>query len=286
MDLSFFPKRIFDALNLCELDELCEIRLRIGYPIILFYKGKKSYLSQSGATYFRNELIIAEKNDVEEIIRNVIEYSTYAFNEKIKKGFLTTKSGIRIGLAGECVFENGKIVTIKNFSSLNVRIPHEILGSAEGILPFLIDSESVYNTLIISPPFFGKTTVLKDIARNLDKSDLGAILLIDERGEFVEISGENIDKISFCDKNYAFEYSIRSLAPKIIITDELGCQSDWTCVLNAVSCGVKIVASCHSDSVESVTKKCWFNKNVFERYVVLADKNSAHKIYDGDFNLL
>ena len=98
--------------------------------------------------------------------------------------------------------------------------------------------------------------------------------------------GENIDKISFCDKNYAFEYSIRSLAPKIIITDELGCQSDWTCVLNAVSCGVKIIASCHSDSVESVTKKCWFNKNVFERYVVLADKNSAHKIYDGDFNLL
>ena len=286
MDLSFLPKKIFTALNLCDLDKLCEVRLRVGFPVILFLEGKKNYLGDNGVSIYADKSIIIEQSDIDEIIRNVTEYSIYAFNEKIKKGFLTTKGGVRIGLAGECVFENGKIITIKNFTSLNIRIPHEVLGCASGILPYLLKGERVFNALIISPPFFGKTTVLKDIVRNLDEKGFLDILLVDERGEFCDIKGENIDKISFCDKNYAFEYAIRSLAPKIIVTDELVGQADWDNVFNAVSCGVKVIASCHSDSVENVIKKECFLKGVFERYVVLSDKKSTYKIYDGDFNEL
>jgi stage III sporulation protein AA len=153
MDLSFLPKRIFTAISLCDLDKLCELRLRVGFPIILFLDGKKNYLCKNGLTFFENKVIIVEQKDIDEIIRNVTEYSTYAYNEKIKKGYITTKDGIRIGLAGECVFENGKIITIKNFTSLNIRIPHEILGCANIILPYLINNCSILNTLIISPPF-------------------------------------------------------------------------------------------------------------------------------------
>ena len=284
MDLSFLPYEYIQSLKNIKFDKLYELRIRQDYPVIVNVMGKEMWLGINGITLLKNQAIIATKAHIELIIKSVTEFSPYAHNDRIKQGFLVTSGGIRIGLAGECVFEKGNIVTIKNVNSLNIRIPHLVLGCSKLILEKIL-TDRLYNTLIISPPFCGKTTMLKDIAIYLNKLNLGAILIIDERGEFSVVKGENIDTIKFSDKLYAFEYGIRSLSPKIVITDELSSKFDWDCVRRAANSGVTIIASCHGYTIDDVKKKDYFNNDVFERYAVLqGDKPGIIKdVYNGEF---
>ena len=268
MDLSFLPYKYINVLKNTNINLLYEIRLRTGYPVKLNYNNENVYLSHNGITTNKENVMICSNSDICEIINNVTEHSLYAFNGRIKEGYLTTKGGIRIGLAGECVFNDDKIKTIKNFSSLNIRIPHMIPDCSNSFINQIILKENVNNTLLISTPFKGKTTLLKDIAIKINKILALPILIIDERGEFAEIEGENIDKISYSNKEFAFNNGLRSLSPSIIITDELSSVEDWVFVQNAVNSGVKIVASCHSDNIEDLQKKQFFIKDIFNRYVV------------------
>ncbi len=291
MDLSFFPERYVGILNKVNLIELYEIRLRIGYPVLLKFPNKTLYLGDCGETLLEENALICVQNDINDIINNVTEHSLYAFNDMIKNGYLSTNQGVRIGLAGECVFENGKIITIKNFSSLNIRIPHEIRNCSENFYNKIYNKKDNYlfNTLIISAPLYGKTTVLKDLARKIDKEDYGSILIIDERDEFVNVKGKNIDSIKYSDKLYAFEFSLRSMAPRVVITDELTTENDWQCVFNASNSGTAILASCHARTIEDVICKKYFKKGVFERYVLLKSSGNAGVldcVYDGEFNII
>ncbi len=272
MNFDFMPSVIKSALKNLDLDNLYEIRLRVDFPIKINYAGKITYLSSRGPSIILSQGIICTKNYIDEIIKNTTEYSLYAFNDKIKQGFLPTNDGLRIGIAGECVFDNDKIVTIKNITSLNIRIPHNIHGSSNILLPKIINNKSIYNSLIISPPICGKTTILKDLAVKLNSILNLPILIIDERGEFSSIKGENIDSIKYSDKLFAFNYAIRSMSPSIIITDELSSEKDWLCAYCAVNSGVKIIASCHADGINQVKNKKFFNHEIFERYFCLENK--------------
>ena len=289
IDLSFLPLNIQNTLNRTDTDILSELRLRTGYPIFGLYGGKKLYLSEeSGVTFNRADAIVCSQDMVSETVDNVTEKSLYAFNDRLKQGFITSKSGVRIGVAGDCVFENSKIVTIKKISSLNIRIPHEIKNCSSKIFNKLFLKE-IFNTLIVSPPAKGKTTILKDLARKFNEYTDFSVLIIDERGEFGQISGENIDLIKFSDKNYALNYAIRSMSPHIVITDELQTQDDWKSADQAATGGIKIIASCHGKNAEDLQKKEYFKKNVFERYVFLdAEKpaGTVKEIYDKDFKPL
>ncbi len=278
MDLSFLPIKYTNAIKNIDINYLYEIRLRTGYAVKVNYNNKNAYLSFYGLTQNCKDAIICSSFDISEIIKNVTEHSLYAFNDRIKEGFITTKHGVRIGIAGECVFCENKIQTIKNFSSLNIRIPHQINGCSSGVIKEIINQGKVNNTLIISPPFLGKTTLLKDIATELNKVVNLPILIIDERGEFNNIEGENIDKITYSNKNYAFNYGLRSLSPSVVITDELSNSEDWLCVKNAVNSGIKIIASCHSDCLENLASKNCFIKNLFDRYIVLSNNGEFGKV--------
>lgn len=271
MDLNFLPKNYYDIINKINIDKLYEIRLRINNPIKVNYDCSYYYLSSNGITIFKEEALMCYNETINEIINNVCEFSLYAFNDKIKNGYITTKDGIRIGISGEVVYENGKIITLKNFQSLNIRVPHNIHGCANEIYNMLFNKE-IYNALIISPPFYGKTTLLKDLIRCFNDKQLYQILVIDERGEFYDVKGENIDFIRFSDKYYAFECGIRSLSPKIVITDELSSINDWQCAKKAAQSGINIIASSHGKNIEDVLYSSNFIKNVFDRYVVLDDK--------------
>ncbi len=289
MKLKFLPNRYLFCLEKIDINLLYEIRLRTGFPVKLNYSNQNFYLCESGLTKNKINLLICNQKDIDYIINEITERSIYAYNDRLKDGYITTFNGIRVGIAGECVFDNKNIQTIKNFTSLNIRIPHQINGCSNKIMPFIYSNKIVNSTIIISPPFLGKTTLLKDIIINLNELDFGAILVIDERGEFSQICGENIDNISYSNKDYAFNYGVRSMSPKIVITDELSTSSDWLCVKNAVSSGIKIIASCHSDSIENLKQKPYFINNLFDRYVVL-DNNGmfgqAKYIYDKGLNKL
>lgn len=285
MDFSFLPKTIYEALSKLDIDKLYEIRLREGFGILVVFDNRKYYLSKNGLTIYDNLALKCQDGFIKETIDNLTEFSVYAYNDKLKKGYITSKEGIRIGVAGECVYDN-ELITIKNVSSLNIRIPHEINGCSDGVYEYIIDNLDVCNTLIISPPFCGKTTILKDLARKLNKYHNNSILIIDERGEFSSVSGVNIDKIKFCSKEYAFNFGLRSLSPEIVITDELSGENDWFFVKNAVNSGVKVIASCHAKDVDELKSKSFFVSNIFDRYIVIdkfTDMGKILRVFDKEF---
>lgn len=288
MRIDFLPDRVKEAIELCDMSEFYEIRFRVGYPIILKSFGRNFYLGERGKTILRESAYICTENDIEEVIENATERSIYAYNEEIRQGFITVAGGIRIGLCGNCVYEEDKLVTIKDFTSLNIRIPHEVKGCSSKICEWLF-SEKPFSTLIVSPPAKGKTTILKDIARKLNIKYKSSLLIIDERGEFSDVNGENIDKICYSDKLFAFNYALRSMAPEIVITDELCGERDWECAENAVNCGVKIFASMHGDDIRSLYNNKFFKRGVFERYIAInALENSGikFKIYNKELKEL
>ena len=288
MNLDFLPKRIACALSNVDLGNVIEIRLRGGQPIIIKLLDKKCYLSNDGITIIKNKALICELLDIQDVILNLTENSLYAYNDRLKNGFLTNNFGVRIGIAGECVFNDNEIVTIKNVSSINIRIPNFVKDCSQKIVNYMT-SKNLFNALIISTPGYGKTTILKDLSLKLNEYFSKNILIIDERGEFKGIQGENIDLVRFSNKYYAFNYCIRSLSPEIIITDELVTKSDWQCVQNAVNSGLNIIASVHSSCVDELIHKEFFIHNLFDLYFVLDNKGLPGKlknVYDKNLEII
>ena len=280
-NLSFLLPVIKDCLSDTYKGLLSEIRLRNGYPITVLIRGEKKELNDK-----RGKPIICTVEMIGKIIQSVTENSLYAFNDRLKCGYITTDKGVRIGIAGELVYDSGQVVTIKNFSSLNIRVPHEIKGCSESVFNACFKNGVLNSVLIVSKPFMGKTTMLKDLCFKINGTDKYNVLIVDERGEFYGVSGKNIDIIKYSDKQYAFEYGIRSLSPDVIVTDELSRTSDWESVSLATESGVKVIASCHGDNVDSVLSKKGFKKGSFDYYVELCNSGKAGRIngiYDKDF---
>ncbi len=267
------------------MNEIIEIRLRINQPIILTLLDGKRYLSLSGQSILRKSALMCDKKLIDEVILNLTERSIYAFSDQIKNGFITSDKGIRVGLVGECIFDCEKIISVRNVTSLNVRIPHDIKGCSNEIYKIVM-SDKVYNTLIISRPLRGKTTIIKDLIRNFNQSKNFNLLVIDERGELSDVSGENVDVIKYSNKSYAFNLGLRSMAPDLVFTDELLGEKDWKYAKKAIKHGVKIIATCHGENIEDVKDNC---KGIFDRYVILEPYGNMGKIknvFNGEFELI
>lgn len=276
MDFSFLGHELSNALKLCRVRDIYEIRIRNGFNILVNYRGQTLYLNESGLTLEKKDSFVVDSELIDLILENLTEHSIYAFNEQLKLGFLTTYDGVRVGICGDCVLKDNNVTTIKNVTSLNVRIPHNIEGCSKNIINKIIFNDGqVFNTLIISPAGFGKTTLLKDVALSINATTNKSILIIDERGEFGCIKGQNIDKVRFSNKLFAFSYALRSMSPQIVITDELMTESDWQCTIDAKNCGLTIIASCHAKSLDEVKAKTFYKDGVFNRFVVLEGKEKA-----------
>ena len=237
-------------------------------PVTVNIDEKYVYLGEFGPTGNAQAAIVATREEIEETVYRAGKYSVYSVEEQIRRGFLTAENGERIGLAGEYVYERGQVLAIRNFSSLCIRIPHEIVGCANEIYKrcFL---EGVKNTLIMSPPGIGKTTILRDLCRRLSEETEKNILVCDERGELSALPiGKTADVLRFADKTTAFEAGIRALKPDIMITDELS-FSDQKAVERAVLSGVKLIASAHFSSIEALAPPF---SDLFEYYVLLDEK--------------
>lgn len=275
-----------------------EIRIRTEKPIYINYFGEYVPLRDSSRS-----IVYADKKLIEYIITHTTEMSVYRYNSQIRQGFITTQEGVRIGLAGEIVQdENGEIKTIKNLTSIVIRIPHEIKDCAVEIMPHISDGREIKNTLIISPPGCGKTTIIRDIARKLgEETRIYNVLVVDERYEIAGAEngvprmnvGETTDVISGGNKEYSFLNGIRSLNPDVIITDEIGLNSDAFSIKNAILSGVKVIATAHAKNILELKKKPVFSKflkdKIFERIVVISDRNgmgTLENIFNSNLEIL
>lgn len=287
------PENIYNILaERISFKSLNEIRFRADKPIVVILDGQRYFLGNSGITANIKEAISSSKVMIEDIIFRASECSIYSVNEQIKKGFIVTQGGIRLGIGGDFIEENGVIKTMTNFNSLNLRFPHEVKNCSLPVFNFLLQNETIQNTLVLSPPGAGKTTFLRDFVCQLSQRNYAYnVLVLDERGELdlgtPQSLGNFSDKISFARKKIGFENGIRALSPNLIVTDELGSEEDLDAVLYASNCGVNILASAHCDSIENFIKKEGFkeiiNLKLFKRYVVLSMREGPGTI-EGVYN--
>jgi len=230
------------------------------------------------------------------MIQKISNYSLYAYEEDIRQGFITIKGGHRIGIAGECVMEKGEVKTIRNISSVNIRICREIIGCSDKVMKYIVSGSRVYNTIIISPPKCGKTTMLRDIARNISNgiSSLGIngrkIVVIDERSEIGACHfgipqsdlGIRTDVLDNCLKREGLIMAIRSLSPEVLICDEIGTKGDIEALMMAFNSGVNIITTIHGFTVEDLYKRKVFcdllDNEILERAIVLSNKNGVGTI--------
>ncbi len=293
------PDFLIKPLSLLRYDDLCEIRLRLNRPTTVNYKNTYYFLGQAGLCN-ENDAIIATKETIQYVISRASNHSIYAVNDEIKEGFISVKNGIRIGLAGTVTMQNGSVLTIKNISSINIRIPHQVIGASLKISKFIFDDDGhVLNTLILGAPGVGKTTILRDLCMQISKKrkDLN-ILLLDERQEISACSdgipqlnvGIFTDIISSGKKSINILNGIRSMSPNIIVADEIGNIDDLKAIEYAVNCGVSVIASLHSKDIIEFQKKNEFenliNNRAFKRIVVLSQTNgkgTIENIYDDYF---
>ncbi len=297
---SLLPRTILDAVNKLNVSKLYEIRLRLNAPVMVNAAGEYFYLNIHGVSRDKEGVILCTRSDIEYIMSKASNDSMYTVNDQLVNGYIAYRGGIRIGVAGEFVYVGNQIKTIKNIQSLNIRIPHEVHNCSLHCLRYIQQGRGIYNTLVVSPAGAGKTTFVRDLAKQiLNINSKLNILIIDERSEITGISqgiaifnNPNCDILSNCKKSYAFDNGIRSLRPDVIITDELSIR-DFDSVANALTCGVKVIATIHADSIWDLKNKPDFldilQKKLFDRYILLSSINRPGEvvgIYDSNLECI
>lgn len=279
--LSFFPDNLSEIKNLD--NELIwnfaeEIRIRIGRPIVIKLLNDEIFLGNN---------ITSE--DMIRIIENFSNNSIYSVQNEINSGYITIKGGHRIGISGTSVFQNNEIKNIKYISSLNIRIAREVKGCSNYILKQILKNNKFENTLIVSPPGCGKTTILRDMIRNLSNgfNEFRGknISLVDERSEIAAMYkgmpqndiGIRTDVMSNLSKSIGIKMMIRSMGPQIIATDEVGGEKDFNSVNDAIYAGVKLLLTVHGNDIEDVSKD-FINSYMFKNIVVLTKKNKPGEL--------
>lgn len=282
--------------------EIEEIRLRNHKPLSIYLKGRDYFLSKEGKILknYKGAYIVGKK-EINHTFQIITNHSLYAFSEEIKRGFITISGGHRVGIAGEIIYNHKEIENIKNISSLNIRIAREKKGISNWIIPYLLNNKSFYNTMIISPPQCGKTTLLRDIIRNLSNGGRSyqgfKISLVDERSEIAGMYngvaqkdiGIRTDILDGCLKAHGIIMLIRSMSPDIIALDEIGSLEDIQAISEGVRAGIRFITTIHGDGLEDIKARenveNLIKNKIFKRFIVLDRSRGVgtiRQIIDGD----
>ena len=272
--LRIFPqkRRAFWQKTADNGEKICEIRLRVDRPVIVETSREDYFLNNGG------------------------EWQEHPYG-----AHLVTEAEIRELIAWLCqdsVLENETVIrTLKNIAFINIRVAHEIRGAADGILPKLYKKGKFQNTLIVSPPGFGKTTLLRDLIRQIsDGNTYGAGLrvgVVDERSELAgsylgrpqNDLGMRTDVLDGCPKAQGMLLLLRSMSPQVIAVDELGEETDRRALQKAAACGCGLLATLHgtdeTDAAKRLGESCL--RQIFDRIVILKGRGRMECRCSEDF---
>jgi len=281
-----------------------EIRLRADKPLMLHNYLDDWFIDKRGnLTKEIEDLYFVKQDEINKTLELMSGNSIYAYQEEIKSGYLTLKGGHRVGVTGKAVLDGEYIKNIKDISGLNIRISREICGCANNLMTYILKNrEEVFNTLIISPPQCGKTTMLRDIARSvsdgIEEFSFKGIKvgIVDERSEIAACHkgvaqnkvGVRTDVLDGCPKALGMVIMLRSMSPKVIVTDEIGNQGDKDAVMRVINAGIKIISTAHGYNISELKSRqevlSLINEKVFERYIVLSNHDgpgTLEEVVDG-----
>lgn len=272
-----------------EYDRLYEIRLRAGRPVFLVYAGGERFLRIKG-----QEPYLVTRQDLKETLEYVSGYSLYAYEDEIRQGYISVQGGHRIGVTGKVILNGDRIRGMKYISCINVRLSHQIPGCADAVMPYIQSKNHIAHTLIVSPPRCGKTTLLRDVIRQLSngRKNISGVTVgvVDERSELAgswqgipqNDLGMRTDILDACPKAEGMQMLVRSMSPDVVAVDELGKEEDFRAVESVIHCGCRLIATAHGNSVEDILNQPFFQKlkkmEVFERYIVLGGRDQIGQI--------
>ena len=278
--LEYFPNKIVQAIlnsiNEKEIETLEEIRIRVSKPIILKVANKEIIVEY-----------IVTTQDILEIVEKITENSMYSYQQQICSGYITLKGGHRVGISGNVVMEENKVINVNYIYSLNFRIARQIIGVAEKVVNEVMKNDEISNTLIISKPGAGKTTILRDLIRIISKTK--TVGVVDERGEIAAMYknepqndlGIKVDILSNISKSFGIKMLVRSMSPDVIVADEIGTKEDIEAIKYAVTSGVKGIFTAHANNIEDIKKspilKELLDLNLIDKIIIL-DKNNRENI--------
>ncbi len=276
---SFIEKILPQEFSEYFTDSLEEIRIRKNKPMIFCYP--------------ENEIVtekIFYRNDINEFTEKITKSSIYAYYDDIANGFITVTGGHRIGFCGNAVYEKNALKSIRDITGINIRMAKEIKGIGEGVYSKIVsNSKNIGNTLVISPPGMGKTTLLRDLTRLIsDNIERISLALIDERNEIsATFMGNTQNDVGmrtdvFCGyKKYdGIMRAIRSMSPDVIVVDEIGGDDDIKAIKKCFHSGVKIIASVHGESYSDVKNSLseLFYENIFDYFVTLKKEGTYSRV--------
>ena len=237
---------------------------------------------------------------IAETLERISRYSLYAFEEELRMGYITLPGGHRVGVTGQAAAERREIRAFRHISGLNIRVAHQIKGCANAVLPLLLTGgkRPLCHTLVISPPGFGKTTLLRDIIRQVSDGVPGRcsgmnVGVVDERSELAGCYqgvaqndiGLRTDVLDACPKAAGMVLLLRAMSPDVIAVDELGGEADARAAEEVLNAGVKLLCTAHARDLEELKRKpataALMAQATFERFVVLSAPGVVGGVFDG-----
>lgn len=296
-------REIMAALPPAVADSLEEIRLRVGQPFMLHSGQGEVWLGHSGPVVSLDEACRITAADLQEILLQMTEFSLYARDEELKRGYLALPGGHRAGFTGRVVMEGNQVKVLRDLNAVNIRIARQFKGVAVPLLPhvYCAEQQRVRHTLIVSAPQAGKTTMLRDLARLLSNGDGQRrpgfkVGIVDERSELAGCFrgepqldvGMRSDVLDGCAKAEGMMMLVRSMSPQVIVTDELGRAEDAWAVEEAVNTGASILATAHGQNAGELIRRpslaYLLENGLFERVIVLSRRHgpgTVENIYTG-----
>ena len=269
--LKCLPTQLAKLILEHNIQKLEEIRIRANKPVILKLGQVEIVLSYTITT-----------NEIIGILQNICNNSIYTYQNQICNGFITLQGGNRVGIAGNVVIKDGQVSNISYIYSLNFRISHQINGASDNILKYVLDTENntIFNTLIVSPPGAGKTTMIRDLAKRISNgiNEINFrgldVSIIDERGEIAAMTkgitfndvGIRTDVLDNVPKSIGIRMAVRSMAPKVIIADEIGNKDDVNIINYAICSGVKCIFTAHGSDMEDLLKTVLYGSCMTETH--------------------
>ena len=271
------------ALGGDRLDALEELRLRRGFPM--------TALLPEGETETDGPPVV--EDDLRQVVENATQASAHTALDRVRQGFVTLRGGHRIGLCGSVVKREGQIVTLRDISSLSVRVARSVEGQAGELLPQLTEGGAFLSTLILAPPGAGKTTLLRDLVRSLSDGDTGPPVRVgvaDERGEIAALwqgepqlrIGRHTDVIDGCSKAEGLSILIRGMNPQVAAVDEITDPADVQAITEAAGCGVALIATAHGAGREDLTRRPVYrsllDNGIFRRLAVIERQGGGRAV--------